>query len=192
MDDVDIRASTATRGRADMGAIVAGALVTVAVGITLLALGASVGLATLDPTRGDWGGRALMVQGGTWTMLSIVASTLVGAMTSTRLSAHYSRSDAAAQGLTTWALAFVAVVLFTAWVSTSAAGVAALGGEASPTLEQQAAAANAGAWATWGMFLTSLLSAVAGAAGGVWGLPGGGTRREETAAGREPLRPVEP
>ena len=181
MDDVDIRASTATRGRTDMGAIVAGALVTVAMGITLLALGASLGLATLDPGQADWGGRTLVVRGGAWTMLSIIVSTLVGAMTAARLSAHYSRSEAAAQGLTTWALSFVTVVVFLAWFSTTT------GAEPPAALD-----ARAGAWASWGLFLTSLLSAVAGAAGGVWGLPGAGPSRAPATPRGEPLRPVEP
>jgi hypothetical protein len=189
MDDVDIRASTATRGRADFGAIVAGAVVTGAVGVTLLALGASVGLAAIDPAQGDWGGRALLLRGGAWTMVSIVAATLVGAMTSVRLSAHYSRSEAAAQGLCAWALSFVGAILFTAWFT--AAGLGAPAGEGPLTPEQQSAAASAGAWATWGLFLTSVLSAIAGAAGGIWGLPGGATRAEAKPV-NEPLRPVEP
>lgn len=185
MDDVDIRASTATRGRTDVGAIVAGATVTVAVGITLLALGASLGLTALNPGEADWGGRLLVVRGGTWTMLSIVLATLVGSMASARLSAHYSRSEAAAQGLTTWALSFVAVVLFMAWFSTTAGPAS---GAATPSLGDS----PGGAWASWGLFLTSLLSAVAGAAGGVWGLPGAGLSRASTRRGEEPLRPVEP
>jgi hypothetical protein len=218
MNDVDIRASTATRGRSDFGAILAGALVTVSVGIALLALGAAIGFSSLDPAQGDWGGKGLLIGGGAWTMIAIVLATLVGAMTSVRLSAHYGRAEAAAQGFSSWAMAFVGTLVFTTWFSAATATAAgsaagAVGGvltpeiteqlreqaqgtTPAPTPDRQAAAAGqaaeAGAWASWGFFFTALLAAVAGAAGGVWGLPGGRERVESRGPGvREPLRPAD-
>ncbi len=126
----DVGFTGGTQGRADVGAMVAGALVTVAVGITLLALGAAIGLTSIDPTQGDWGGRGLWMGGGAWTMLSIVVSTLAGAMASVRFGGAYTRSEAGAQGLGTWAFAFIGGVLFTTWFTTATAAVAGLAANA--------------------------------------------------------------
>ncbi len=117
-------------GRADVGAMLAGALVTVGVGVALLALGAAIGLTSLDPTQGDWGSRGLLLGGGAWTMLTVVASSLIGGLTSVRFGGSYTRSEAGAQGLGTWAFAFIGGMLFTTWFTTATAAVAGLAANA--------------------------------------------------------------
>lgn len=117
-------------GRADVGAMLAGALVTVGVGLALMALGAAIGLTSIDPTQGDWGSRGLLLGGGAWTMLTVVASSLVGAFTSVRFGGSYTRSEAGAQGFGTWAFAFIGGILFTTWLTTATAAVAGLAANA--------------------------------------------------------------
>jgi hypothetical protein len=186
------------RERADLGAVFAGACVVLGVGIALLALGAAVGLSALDLTTGDWGGRATVVGGGVWSAFAIVLGTLAGGYTAVRLAGHYSRADAGAHGLATWALAFVATLAFTSAFGAFAAPAAPApaaspgvtevpsGGETETTPLADAvpsagitptttvpddAPARAGAWASWAFFATALLSAIAGILGGIWALP---------------------
>jgi hypothetical protein len=105
------------RDRADFGAVIAGACVTIGAGALLFALGAAIGLSAIDPTAADWNGRAAVVGGGVWSAVAIILGTLAGAYTSVRLAGHYSRADAGAHGLATWGLAFVATLAFTTAVS---------------------------------------------------------------------------
>ncbi|MEN9787779.1 MAG: hypothetical protein RLZZ299_3043 [Pseudomonadota bacterium] len=222
-ESIDVRSFVEVqRERADFGGVCAGAAVAVAVGLGLMALGAAIGLSALNPGQGDWGGRAAVVGGGAWTLVSIVIGSTVGGWATVRLGGHFHRADAAAHGLSTWALAFVTTLGFTSALSvatmnptaiaasvpaaeapaasappTPEAGVVpeALPGETplAPNVPQEnvQAAANAGAWASWGFFTTALLAAIGAILGATWALPASVRRVERGPTVREPLRPAD-
>jgi hypothetical protein len=171
--------------RADFGGIVAGACVAVASGLTLLSLGAAVGLTAVDPGDGS-ALRDVVVGGGAWTLVSIVTGTLLGAIASVRLGAYQDRGQAACQGFCTWATAFVGS-LFCATLLGALAGVL----PPEPLQEGVAAPVETGAVAGWGFFATALLAAFAGAVGGVWGLPPVTGDEERPSRFGEPLRPAD-
>lgn len=171
--------------RADFGGIVAGACVAVATGLTLVSLGAAIGLGAVDP--GDGASlRDAIVGGGTWTLVSIVAGSLLGGIASVRLGAYQERGQAACQGLCAWAAAFVGSIFCTVLL-----GV--LAGTLPPAAAEQGAidVADAGAVAGWGFFVTALLAAIAGTVGGLWGwMPATADEERRTRFG-EPLRPAD-
>lgn len=201
-DAAGIRANWNTRWRSDFGAILAGAFVTVGVGRTLLSLGTAIGLTAVDASS-EVTVREAVIGGGVWALLSIVVGTLIGSMVSVRLSAHYGRGEAACQGLCSWAVAFVGTMFFTSFVSATGAvaGAApmvgelgALGqqlGERSADAQAAAQAADIGAWAGWGYFVTALFAALAGAVGGLWGLPAVADEEHRRARLGQPLRPAD-
>jgi hypothetical protein len=224
-ESIDVRSFVdVQRERADFGGVCAGAAVAVAVGLGLMALGAAIGLSALNPGQGDWGGRAAVVGGGAWTLLSIVIGSTVGGWATVRLGGHFNRADAAAHGLSTWALAFVTTLGFTSALSAATMNPAALAAnvpaaevpaatapaapEAGVTAIPEAtpgetplapnvpqanvqAAANAGAWASWGFFTTALLAAIGAILGANWALPVAARRIERGPNVREPLRPAD-
>jgi hypothetical protein len=221
-ESIDVRSFVEVqRERADFGGVCAGAAVAVAVGLGLLALGAAIGLSALNPGEGDWGGRAAVVGGGAWTLLSILIGSTVGGWATVRLGGHFNRADAAAHGLSTWALAFVTTLGFTSALSAATMNPAALAANvpaaevptvptpeagvtpspeaapqetplnpASPPTTAQAAA-NAGAWASWGFFTTALLAAIGAILGANWALPVAARRIERGPTVREPMRPAD-
>jgi hypothetical protein len=205
-DAAGIRANWNTRWRSDFGAIVAGAFVTVGVGLTLLSLGAAIGL-TADPAT-ELTVREAVIGGGVWTLLSIVVGTLIGSMVSVRLSAHYGRGEAACQGLCSWAVAFVGTIFYTSFVGALgavgdvAAGAAPMVGDLGALGQQlgdraaqgggaAAQAADIGAWTSWGYFVTALFASLAGAVGGLWGLPATEDEDHRRARLGQPLRPAD-
>ena len=224
-ESIDVRSFVEVqRERADFGGVCAGAAVAVAVGLGLLALGAAIGLSALNPGEGDWGGRAAVVGGGAWTLLSIVIGSTFGGWATVRLGGHFHRADAAAHGLATWALAFVTTLGFTTVLSAATMNPAALAAnvpeanvpiatapavpeagvtpapEAVPGETPEApaapqenvqAAANAGAWASWGFFTTALLAAIGAVLGAVYALPEAARRVVRGPTVREPLRPAD-
>jgi hypothetical protein len=175
-------------GHADFGALLAGAGTTIGVGLMLLALGVAVGFSAFDPTEA-FATRDALFGGGGWSLVAIVASTLVGGVLTTTLAPRMPQSAAVAHGIAQWALAFVAAMAFTTAIGAGAApgataaapidlpsfeafddpaAQAQLQAEAEGTAQ---GAADAGAWASWGFFATALLAMIAGGVGGAWGNP---------------------
>jgi hypothetical protein len=200
-DAAGIRANWNTRWRSDFGAILAGAFVTVGVGLTLLSLGSALEVLSPDVlARGDI--RALLREGGGWVVVSIVLGTLVGAYASVRLSAHYGRREAACQGLCSWAVAFVgSMVLAAGMGALSAPYGAAVPGEgvigalpileAPPVADVDPAAAEVGAGGSWGFFGAAFLAALAGAVGGLWGLPAAARSPGDREGLGAPMEPID-
>jgi hypothetical protein len=119
--------ATSMPGRRTLwGAVMAGAIVTLAVHITLDLLGAGIGMG-LIPTDSDItaeaGARGFAVATGAWWLVTTIIAVFMGAMVAGRLLPQTRRDSAALQGLATWGLA---TVIWVAAMTTVLGGV--LGG----------------------------------------------------------------
>lgn len=185
-DTLVTREGAINRGfaRVSWGAILAGALCTIALGIVFMSLGAAIGLSAFDPSRlMGTSARTGGIVGGVWALLSIVVATFLGALVASRCSAVDSRNEAGLQGLFVWALSFLLMLAWTTNLATRAAeqlpraaGAAAGGGEL-------------GTGAAWWFFLSAALAALAGYLGGTAGLPR--SLRQGMEVRRRPLTPSE-
>ena len=188
-DIVATREGAVNRGfaRVSWGAIFAGAVTTIALGILLLSLGAAVGATAFDPGRGQFGFGSTTggVVASIWALLSIVIATFLGAWVASRASAVDAKSEAGLQGLFVWALSFVAMLAWTA--STATRNLAAL--EIQGATAAAAPGGEFGAAAAWWFFLSAALAALAGILGGTAGLPK--SLRQGMEVRRRPLTPTE-
>lgn len=90
------------------GAILAGALVAIAFGAMLDALGAAIGASTVDArARATPSGATLTVAAAAWMALSGALGLLLGGIVAARLAATWSRKDALLHGMGVWAVSFI-------------------------------------------------------------------------------------
>lgn len=138
--------------RISWGGIFIGLFSTLAIGILLLALGAAIGLTSINPSQGNWGSG---IWTGAWSLLSIVVATFLGAMIAARASTLFFRKDAGSLGFMVWASSFLTMIFVVATIAggalsqtagvvgqaaggaLSGAGAAAQGETISPQAQQQ-------------------------------------------------------
>ena len=137
--------------RVSWGAIIAGALVAVAVGVMLNVLGAAIGASTVDAAARDTpDATTLGIGAGVWLLVSNLIGLAAGGYTAARLSGTSDGTDATLHGLGVWATAFLVsavllgnVVAGTASTAMSGAssllgGVASGAGSAVSSVAEQA------------------------------------------------------
>lgn len=173
MEETFARPYVRARPRLSWGGVVAGTICTLAMFDLLLVLGSAIGLTAFNPARADWRDlQGAIMAGGIWVAAAAAASTFLGTLVGVRLSAVPTRGVAALQGLVTWALAWQLVV--TTLMIASAVGalqmpeVAAVAqgqtpgtGVIAPQDVRPGDITEAGAWASWGLFGATTLSAIA-------------------------------
>jgi hypothetical protein len=94
--------------RVSWGAIIAGALVAVAVGVMLNVLGAAIGASTVDAAARDTpDATTLSIGAGVWLLVSNLIGLAAGGYTAARLSGTSDGTDATLHGLGVWATAFL-------------------------------------------------------------------------------------
>lgn len=94
--------------RVSWGAIIAGALVAVAVGVMLNVLGAAIGASTVDAAARDTpDATTLGIGAGVWLLVSNLIGLAAGGYTAARLSGTSDGTDATLHGLGVWATAFL-------------------------------------------------------------------------------------
>lgn len=112
-------ARTVLINRVSWGAVLAGVVISLVAQLILNMIGVGVGLATLDPGTGDNpSAEAFSMGAGIWWAVSGIIASLLGGFTAGRLSGQPKESTASWHGLTTWAVATLAVV----YLLTSALG----------------------------------------------------------------------
>ena len=123
--------------RISWGAILAGAVVAVAIGLMLNILGVAVGATAIDAVEGGTpSGAAFGIGGGLWLLVANLLGLAVGGYAAARLSGTADRTDATLHGVGVWAIGFLlsAVLLgnLAAGAASTAAGAASsvLGGAA--------------------------------------------------------------
>jgi hypothetical protein len=162
-------------------AILAGAIASLSITWLLLSLGGAVGLTAMQPTRPFALNPANAAGVGIWMVVAVGIGSFLGGLISVRASSIHERADAVIQGLTTWAFGFLFSAVLAAFLATiGGAGAlsAELGARApragGPAAAQQERAAgvavDAGAGASWVVFASGLVGAIAGMAGGTTGL----------------------
>jgi len=134
--------------RVSWGAIFAGALVTMAVFLTLQILGAGIGASALDLTGSRiTSGRSLGIGAAIWWFITGLISLFIGGWIAGRLGWRLDRLERALHGLTVWSLFYVAMFLLTltalgalvgGGVSLLGSGVSAAGQAATTPQGQQA------------------------------------------------------
>lgn len=141
--------SPALSTRVSWGAILAGGVVAVMVGLTLNVLGAAIGVSAVDPDGGDTPSATTFgISTGVWLLVANLVGLFVGGYVAARLSGSSDRTDSGLHGIAVWAVGYLlAVVLLgnviggTASTAFRGAG-AAIGGAAQGV--GQAAQAAAG------------------------------------------------
>lgn len=188
----------------DWGAVIAGTVIAIAVGFTLLLLGVAIGASAINPWQGaseqapGW-----TVAGGLWVVFSNLVALQVGAFVAVRAARWPDHHSGLLQGLVVWALAFtlaagvlgfgVAGVLDGASPDAAGRGAVAAAriaaGEASGaapalTVAETDALQDAAAATAWWAVGAMVLGAVGAAAGGRLG------SQHPDWHGRERARPV--
>lgn len=93
------------------GAILAGAIVAIAFGAMLDALGAAIGASSVDTVARDTpSGATLTIAAASWMALSGALGLLLGGIVAARLAATWSRKDALLHGMGVWAVSFVIAI----------------------------------------------------------------------------------
>lgn len=135
--------------------VIAGALVGLAVGAMLLALGAAVGVSAL---RGSPGGRGPGIAVGVWFIVSFAASAFGGSWVASGSARALRARDGVLHGIVTWAVM--------ALVSTPVVG-AIMRAVASAGLRGDPALAMLGAWGAFVAIAVAFGTAIAGGLAGV-------------------------
>lgn len=135
--------------RVSWGAILAGAVIAVMVGLMLNILGVAVGVTAIDAVEGDTPSASTFgIGAGIWLLVSNLIGIAVGAYAAARLSGTADRTDATLHGVGVWAIGFllsaVLVGNLAAGVASSAIGAASslLGGAAQTAGSAVSAAAS--------------------------------------------------
>lgn len=101
----------ALRHRTSWGALAAGAVVAVTVGLTLNIAGLAVGAGLVDAVQRDTPSAGSMTMGaGAWLLLSNLIGLYIGGMVAGRLSGTADKLDASYHGLGVWAVSFLLAV----------------------------------------------------------------------------------
>lgn len=91
----------------DWGAAIAGAVVAIAIGFTLLLLGVAIGATAMNPWQGaSEQAPAWTIGGGLWVIFSNLVALQVGAFVAVRAARWPDHHSGMLQGLLVWALAF--------------------------------------------------------------------------------------
>jgi len=119
-------ASPALWPRASWGALLAGAVVAVTVGVALNTLGLAVGAGLVDAVQRDTPTATTMTVGaGAWLLVSNLIGLFIGGLVAGRLSGTSDRVDASYHGLGVWAVAFLFAIMVMGNVGSNIAGRAA-------------------------------------------------------------------
>jgi len=119
-------ASPALWPRASWGALLAGAVVAVTVGIALNTLGLAVGAGLVDAVQRDTPtATAMTVGAGVWLLVSNLIGLFIGGLVAGRLSGTTDRVDASYHGLGVWAVTFLFAMMVIGNVGSNIAGRAA-------------------------------------------------------------------
>jgi hypothetical protein len=150
--------------RISWGAVIAGALVAVAVGMMLNILGAAIGANAVDATQGDTpSGQTFGIVGGIWLLVANLIGLAVGGYMAARLSGTADETDSVLHGLSVWAVGFLvsAVLLgniIAGTASTAYQGASSiLGGVASGAGQAASAASGPASQAVQGINPQQLL-----------------------------------
>jgi len=107
--------------RVSWGAIVAGTVLTIVIGLLLNLLGVGIGLATIDPASdGSPSAGTLGTAAAIWWLVSGVIALFVGGYAASRLSGVWENGDGILHGLITWGVASIVTVYL---VSTTLGGI---------------------------------------------------------------------
>jgi hypothetical protein len=176
----------------DWGAAIAGTVVAVAIGFTLLILGVAIGATAMNPWQGtSEQAPAWTIAGGLWVIFSNLVALQVGAFVAVRAARWPDHHSGMLQGIVVWALAFtLAAGVLGFGVSGVLAGADAMTIEESASRAVDAAQAatgeatnapetlnpgqvdavqNATALTAWWAFAAMVLGAVGAVAGGKLG-----------------------
>ncbi|MFL1462944.1 hypothetical protein ACI6QG_12120 [Roseococcus sp. DSY-14] len=116
----------ALRSRASWGAILAGAVVAVTLGIMLNTLGVAVGAGTVDAVARDTPDAGAFTLGAAaWFAVSNIVALFIGGMVAAWLSGTSDRKDSAFLGLGAWAVSFLFAAVVMGQVAGNVAGRAA-------------------------------------------------------------------
>lgn len=114
--------------RISWGAVLAGAVVAVAVGMTLNILGAAVGASVVDATGQDTPEPGTFgIVGGIWLLVANLIGLAFGGYVAARLSGTADETDSVLHGLSVWAVGFLLAVLLTGNIVAGAASTATQG-----------------------------------------------------------------
>jgi hypothetical protein len=138
-----VAVSTAALRRISWGAVLAGAVIVIAVHLSLSLLGVGIGLSTVDPAAGDTPGATSFGLGaGIWWVVSNLIALVLGGYVAARLSGMPLRGDGIIHGVLTWAVTLlVTIYLVTTGVGTLVGGAFSVVGNAVSTLGQGVAEA---------------------------------------------------
>lgn len=94
--------------RVSWGAIIAGAVVAVMIGLMLNILGAAIGVSTVDAVQGDTPAASTFgIGAAVWLLVANLVGLGVGGYTAARLSGTADRTDASLHGVGVWAVGFL-------------------------------------------------------------------------------------
>lgn len=114
--------------RISWGAVLAGGVVAVAIGLALNILGAAIGASTIDLAARDTPDAAsLGMLGGVWLLVANLVALGVGGYVAARLSGTADRTDSTLHGLSVWAVGVLIAAVLSGNLLASAAGTAAQG-----------------------------------------------------------------
>jgi hypothetical protein len=177
-------------------AILAGSIASLSITWLLLSLGGAIGLTALEPTRHFFARPEGAAGVGIWFVLAVGIGSFLGGLISVRASSIVERADAMIQGLTTWAFGFLFSAVFAGFLAAmSGAGAMSsdhprrLDGDEPAMMQRERAgrAVDLGAGASWMVFASGLVGAIAAMAGGA-----AATRRfSEPTHGAPIARPTE-
>jgi hypothetical protein len=139
----EIPASTAGLRRISWGAVLAGAVIVIAVHVSLSLLGFGIGLSTVDPAAGDTPQpTSFGIGAGIWWVVSNLIALVIGGYVAARLSGMPVRGDGVIHGLLTWAVTLlVTIYLLTTSVGAIVGGAFNVVGNTLSTLGQGVAEA---------------------------------------------------
>lgn len=142
--------------RISWGAVIAGAVVAVAVGLTLNILGAAIGATAVDATGHDTpSAQSFGIAAGIWLLVANLIGLAFGGYVAARLSGTADETDSVLHGLAVWAVGFLIATVLSGSI---------IGGTAS-TVAQGAASVVGGAAQGAGQAAGQAAQAVAGQAG---------------------------
>lgn len=98
-----------------LGSVFAGILIALAVHITLMSLGAAIGLSAFDPADGDQLSRGTGIAAGVYSLIVAVLGMMAGGYVAAELSGAFNRLNATLHGITMWAGATVFAMALLTW-----------------------------------------------------------------------------
>ena len=98
--------------RVSWGAILAGGIVAIVIGLTLNVLGIAIGATTVDAQQGDTpSGQAFGIAGGLWLLVANLIGLAVGGYVAARLSGTADETDSILHGLSVWGVGYLLAAL---------------------------------------------------------------------------------